>query len=47
MHGGGQGLFHPKLFVILQLLLIKGVHLTNPLKGHSSSYKIDVCNKNG
>jgi hypothetical protein len=25
---------------------VKGVHLTDPLKGRSSSCKIDVCNKN-
>jgi hypothetical protein len=44
MYGGEKGLFHPKLYVILQLPLIKVVHLKNPLKGQSSSYKIDVCN---
>jgi hypothetical protein len=30
--GGKKGFFHPKLFVILQLPVIKGVHLTDPSK---------------
>jgi hypothetical protein len=42
-----KGYFSSKLFVILQLPLVKGVHLIDPLKGQSSSCKIDVCNKNG
>jgi hypothetical protein len=43
MHGGEKDLFHPKLSEILQLPLVKGVHLIHPLKGQSSSCKIDVC----
>jgi hypothetical protein len=38
--------FHLRLFVRLQLPLVKGVHLIDPLKGQSSSCKIDVGNKN-
>jgi hypothetical protein len=45
MHGREKGLFHPKLSVIFQLLLVKGVYLTYPLKEQYSSSEIDVCIK--